>query len=63
MQDQYSHFWTEERVRETFEQTMRTAFAGVYAAAERFRTDMRIGAYILAVGRVAEATRLRGIFP
>src|ERR687886_100011 len=63
VQDQYSYFWTEERVRETLEQTMRTAFAGVYSTAERFRTDMRTGAYILAVGRVAEATRVRGIFP
>ena len=63
VQDQYSYFWTEDRVRETLEQTMRAAFAGVYAAAERYRADMRTGAYILAVGRVAEATRLRGIFP
>ncbi|HYH84567.1 MAG TPA: Glu/Leu/Phe/Val dehydrogenase, partial [Pyrinomonadaceae bacterium] len=58
VQDQYSYFWTEERVRETLEQTMRKAFAGVYATAERYRTDMRTGAYILAVGRVAEATRV-----
>jgi glutamate dehydrogenase (NAD(P)+) len=63
VQDQYSYFWTEDRVRETLEQTMRTAFAGVYAAAERFRADMRTGAYIVAVGRVAEATSVRGIFP
>jgi glutamate dehydrogenase (NAD(P)+) len=63
VQDQYSYFWTEERVRETLEQTMKTAFAGVYATAERYRSDMRTGAYVLAVGRVAEATRVRGIFP
>jgi glutamate dehydrogenase (NAD(P)+) len=63
VQDQYSYFWTEDRVRETLEQTMRTAFAGVYAAAERFRADMRTGAYIVAVSRVAEATSVRGIFP
>jgi glutamate dehydrogenase (NAD(P)+) len=63
VQDQYSYFWTEERVRETLEQTMRTAFAGVYAAAERFRADMRTGAYVVAVSRVAEATSVRGIFP
>jgi glutamate dehydrogenase (NAD(P)+) len=63
VQDQYSYFWTEDRVRETLEQTMRTAFAGVYAAAERFRADMRTGAYVVAVGRVAEATSVRGIFP
>ena len=63
VQDQYSYFWTEDRVRDTLEKTMRTAFAGVYSTAERYRTDMRTGAYILAVGRVAEATRVRGIFP
>jgi glutamate dehydrogenase (NAD(P)+) len=63
VQDMYSYFWTEDRVRETLEKTMRTAFAGVYAAAERYRTDMRTGAYALAVGRVAEATSVRGIFP
>jgi glutamate dehydrogenase (NAD(P)+) len=63
VQDQYSYFWTEDRVRETLEQTMRTAFAQVYATAERHHTDLRTGAYILAVGRVAEATRVRGIFP
>jgi glutamate dehydrogenase/leucine dehydrogenase len=38
-------------------------FEGVHAAAERYGTDMRAGAYILAVGRVAEATDVRGIFP
>nr|MBA3241799.1 Glu/Leu/Phe/Val dehydrogenase [Acidobacteriota bacterium] len=63
VQNQYSYFWTEERVKETLEQTMRTAFAGVHAAAEQHKTDMRTGAYILAIGRVAEATDVRGIFP
>ncbi|MDQ5836547.1 MAG: Glu/Leu/Phe/Val dehydrogenase [Acidobacteriota bacterium] len=63
VQDQYSYFWTEDRVRDTLEQTMRGSFASVYATAERYRTDMRTGAYILAVSRVAEATRVRGIFP
>jgi glutamate dehydrogenase (NAD(P)+) len=63
VQDMYSYFWTEDRVRDTLEQTMKKAFAGVYATAERYRTDMRTGAYILAIGRVAEATHVRGIFP
>jgi len=63
VQDQYSYFWPEERVKETLEQTMRTAFAQVYATAERYHTDMRTAAYILAVDRAAEATRVRGIFP
>jgi glutamate dehydrogenase (NAD(P)+) len=63
VQDQYSYFWTEKQVNDALEKTMRTAFEHVYSTAERFRTDMRTGAYILAVGRVAEATSVRGIFP
>ena len=63
VQDQYSFFWSEHQINETLEQTMRTAFKSVYETAQRYDTDMRTGAYILAVDRVAEATRVRGIFP
>jgi glutamate dehydrogenase (NAD(P)+) len=63
VQDQYSFFWTEHQINETLEQTMRTAFKSVYETAQRYATDMRTGAYILAVDRVAEATKVRGIFP
>jgi glutamate dehydrogenase (NAD(P)+) len=63
VQDQYSFFWSESQINETLEQTMRTAFNAVYETAQRYDTDMRTGAYILAVARVAEATEVRGIFP
>jgi len=63
VQDQYSFFWSENQINETLEQTMRTAFNSVFATAQRYGTDMRTGAYILAVERVAEATSVRGIFP
>ncbi len=63
VQDQYSFFWSEKQINETLEQAMRTAFDSVYETAQRYDTDMRTGAYILAVDRVAEATRVRGIFP
>jgi glutamate dehydrogenase (NAD(P)+) len=63
VQDQYSFFWSEKQINETLEQTMRAAFKSVHETAQRYDTDMRIGAYILAVDRVAEATRVRGIFP
>jgi glutamate dehydrogenase (NAD(P)+) len=42
---------------------MQTAFNLVHETAKRYSTDMRTGAYILAVSRVAEATSMRGIFP
>jgi glutamate dehydrogenase (NAD(P)+) len=63
VQDQYSFFWSENQINDTLEQTMRTAFNSVFATAQRYNTDMRTGAYILAVDRVAEATSVRGIFP
>ena len=63
VQDQYSFFWTERQINDTLESTIQTAFNSVHETAERYHTDMRTGAYILAVGRVVEATSVRGIFP
>ncbi len=63
VQDQYGFFWPEDEVRRHLERIMTSAFHEVRATAERYRVDLRRGAYILAIGRVAEATRVRGIFP
>jgi glutamate dehydrogenase (NAD(P)+) len=63
VQDQNSFFWSERQINDTLEQTIRTAFDQVYETSERYNTDLRTGAYILAVGRVVEATSVRGIFP
>ena len=63
VQDQYSFFWSEKQINDTLEQTICTAFNSVHNTAKHYDTDMRTGAYILAVGRVVEATSVRGIFP
>jgi len=63
VQDQYSFFWTEDRINHTLEATIGKAFHEVHEKATHYGTDMRTGAYILAIDRVAEATRVRGIFP
>ncbi|HEX7295688.1 MAG TPA: hypothetical protein VF251_08060, partial [Pyrinomonadaceae bacterium] len=63
VQDQYSFFWSEKQINDTLEQTIRTAFNSVHETAQHYDTDLRTGAYILAVSRVAEATSVRGIFP
>ncbi len=63
VQDRYSFFWSEEEVRSHLERIMTKAFHEVRATAERYGVDLRRGAHILAIGRVAEATRVRGIFP
>jgi glutamate dehydrogenase (NAD(P)+) len=42
---------------------MRRAFLEVFESMRKHRTQMRTGAYALAVGRVADATLVRGLFP
>ena len=63
VQDLYSFFWDTEFVYGHLQKTMERGFREVFAAARDHRTTMRTGAMTLAVGRVAEATRIRGLFP
>jgi len=63
VQDLYSFFWDPDMVRTQLQRTIRRAYADVEAAAHKHDTDLRTGALILAVGRVEDTTRTRGIFP
>jgi glutamate dehydrogenase (NAD(P)+) len=63
VQDLQSFFWSEAEVNAKLESVMRRAFAEVHESARKHRTHMRTGAYCLAVGRVADATLVRGLFP
>ncbi len=63
VQDLQGFFWSEKEVNRVMEQIMVRAFREVYETSKRHRVDMRTAAYVLAIGRVAEATRVRGIFP
>ena len=63
VQDLYSFFWDPDVVRSHLERTIRRAYEDVAETARRHDTDLRTGALILAVGRVEEATRIRGLFP
>jgi glutamate dehydrogenase (NAD(P)+) len=63
VQDLQSFFWSEAEVNSKLESVMRRAFTDVHEASRKHRTHMRTGAYVLAVGRVADATLVRGLFP
>ena len=63
VQDLQGFFWSEEEVNAKLETVMRRAFREVHETMRKHRTHMRTGAYVLAVGRVAEATLVRGLFP
>jgi glutamate dehydrogenase (NAD(P)+) len=63
VQGLYSFFWDEAMVNSQLERIMVGAYNDVHETAKKYKVDMRTGAQILAVGRVAEATNLRGLFP
>jgi len=60
VQNAYGYYWTEAEVLAKLENLMRAAFDDVWMKKESYKTDMRTGAYILAIERVAEAMRSRG---
>ena len=63
VQDLQGFFWDEAQVNEQLERIMKRAFQEVNETAVREKIDRRTAAYVLAVKRVAEATRVRGLFP
>ena len=62
VQDRVGFFWTLERVNSRLERMMEDAFDAVYETAERYKVTLRIGAYILAIDKVARTLKLRGIY-
>jgi len=63
VQDTQAFFWADREIAQELERIMEAAFSGVLATAERERVDLRGAAMMVAVGRVAEATALRGLYP
>jgi glutamate dehydrogenase/leucine dehydrogenase len=63
VQDNYSFFWKEKDVNDNLHEVMTNSFAEVLQTAQKYRIDMRRAAYLLAVDRVAEAIKVRGLYP
>jgi glutamate dehydrogenase (NAD(P)+) len=62
VQDRQGFFWNEQLVNERLQEIMDESFDAVVQYAEAHRTNNRIAAYMLALDRVANAIRLRGIY-
>ncbi len=56
-------FWDLKRVQDEMQKVMEKAFDEVNAKADAADCDYRTAAYSIAIGRVAEACRLKGLFP
>jgi len=63
VQSLQAYFWSEEEVNEKLRRVMTQAFSETVAMMEKYRVDMRMGAMMLGVGRVAEAAGYRGLWP
>ncbi|MEC8738288.1 MAG: Glu/Leu/Phe/Val dehydrogenase [Bacteroidota bacterium] len=62
VQNQIGYFWTEERVNRRADRIMKQAFEQVWQVSKRYDVSLRTAAYILAIDKVAQTKKLRGIF-
>jgi glutamate dehydrogenase (NAD(P)+) len=56
-------FWDMKRVQDELQRVMEKSFDAVNAKADEADCDYRTAAYTIAISRVAEACRLKGLFP
>jgi glutamate dehydrogenase (NAD(P)+) len=63
VQDLQRFFWAEQEINQRLEAIMVRAYQAVQRKSQEQETNLRLGAYLLAVARVAEATELRGVYP
>ncbi len=60
VQNAYDYYWDEAMVHERLDLKMTSAFHAVHETARTHKVHNRLGAYLVAVDRVAEAMQLRG---
>ncbi len=63
VQNLQNFYWEEELVNERLRSIMTKAFADVLETGKKFKTNMRMGAYIVALQKVIKAKKIRGLFP
>ena len=62
VQNRMGYFWPEEDVNRRLEEKMVAAFHDVLNVSRTNRTNLRIGAFMLAITRVIEVVQMRGIY-
>ena len=63
VQDLQRFFWAENEINNRLESIMTRSYRAVHNKALEQETNLRMGAYLLAVATVAEATEIRGVYP
>lgn len=62
-QDEQHVFWEEEEIYSRLEKIMKSSFKDVLKIHLERKVNMRLAANMLGISRVAEATKLRGLYP
>jgi glutamate dehydrogenase (NAD(P)+) len=62
VQNRHGYYWSEAEVNTRLEAKMIEAFDAVLAASMKYKVDMRTAAYAVAIARVGNVTRLRGMY-
>jgi glutamate dehydrogenase len=60
VQNTMGYYWKEQEVNDKLEEKMVNAFHNVFRMSEEKNADMRSAAYMVGVGRLAEALKARG---
>ncbi|HEY8283423.1 MAG TPA: Glu/Leu/Phe/Val dehydrogenase [Chloroflexota bacterium] len=63
VQDLQETFWSEDEINERLDDVLRRAFSDIRGKSEQDGIPLRLAAYCLAVERVADAHRIRGLYP
>ncbi|HOK40076.1 MAG TPA: Glu/Leu/Phe/Val dehydrogenase [bacterium] len=63
VQGNQEYYWTEDEVNSKLEQIMNSSFNYIQLIKDKYKVSYRLAAYIVAVSRVAEAMKCRGIYP
>ena len=62
VQNRHGYYWSEDEVNTRLEAKMIEAFTAVLATSTKYKVDMRTAAYAVAIARVGNVTRLRGMY-
>ena len=62
VQNRHGYYWSEAEVNDRLEAKMIEAFEAVLASSIKYKVDMRTAAYAVAIARVGNVTRLRGMY-
>jgi glutamate dehydrogenase (NAD(P)+) len=63
LQNLRREYWTEQEVNQRLDSNMTKAFSNVYETHKKYNVHMRTASMILAVNRVVESIKFRGLWP